>query len=163
MIYPTDLAFAFSLNLRMTLAATEGLTHADSLLQPAVPGNCLNWILGHMANTRNLVLKHLNQPPIMTEAQAKRYGNGSEPICGDGDDVIALGELLALLQKGQQGIEAGLTSVSAEHLAEEVTSFLGKTPRSFLLLVLFRHEAYHLGQTELLREQARAASGWALP
>ena len=27
---------------------TEGLTHADSMLQLPIPANCMNWILGHI-------------------------------------------------------------------------------------------------------------------
>lgn len=43
---------------------TDGLTDEDSMRQ--LPhGNCLNWVLGHIATNRDGVLETLGEPPLM--------------------------------------------------------------------------------------------------
>jgi len=157
MISAKDLAGALARNLDMAKEQTKGLTHADSVLQPPVPGNCLNWVLGHITETRSLVLQQLGQPPLLSEAQAKRYGYGSEPVCADGGDILKLEKLMALLEQSQKTIDAALGRITAEELNKKVESFLGSTTLGQLLFFLYYHETYHLGQTELLRELALAS------
>ncbi len=154
MITPKDLAGAFARNLDTIKAQTKGLTHADSVLQPPFRGNCLNWVLGHILGTRNQVLQALGQPPILSEAHAKRYGYGSEPVCADGDDILKLEMLMALLEQSQPAIETALGRITPQELAKEVKSFLGSTTLGYFLFFLYYHETYHLGQTELLRQLA---------
>jgi hypothetical protein len=154
MITPKELAGAFARNLETAKSQTKGLTHADSVLQPPFRGNCLNWVLGHIAENRSRVLQLLGQPPILSEAQAKRYGYGSEPVCADGEDILRLETLMALLERSQKAIDAALGRVTPEELAREVESFLGTTTLGYFLFILYYHESYHLGQTELLRQLA---------
>jgi hypothetical protein len=45
MITAKDLIGASERNLGIIKAQTEGLSHADSLLQLPFRGNCLNWVL----------------------------------------------------------------------------------------------------------------------
>lgn len=154
MITASDLASAMARNLDTIQEYTKGLTHADSLRQPPFRGNCMNWVLGHIADTRNLILQQLGEEPILSEAECKRYGYGSEPICADGEDILKLDRLLALLAEAQVRIAAALERATPETLAQEVQSFLGKTTLGRLLFFLYYHETYHLGQLELLRELA---------
>lgn len=42
----------------------DGLTHAESVLQPPFPANCLNWILGHILSRRNTALTLLQAEPF---------------------------------------------------------------------------------------------------
>ncbi|MBC7234443.1 MAG: DinB family protein [Chloroflexi bacterium] len=154
MITPDDLAGAFARNLSIIKAQTKGLTHADSLIQPPVRGNCMNWVLGHILENRNLVLQRLGRPSILSEAQAKRYGYGSEPVCADGEDIIPLETMLQLLEQSQGGIAEALERITPEELAQKVESFLGSTTLGQFLFFLYFHETYHLGQTELLRQLA---------
>ena len=154
MITPQDLAGMFERNLDIVRQQTKGLSHADSVLQPPFRGNCLNWVLGHIADSRNTVLQQLGQPPILSEAQAKRYGYGSEPVCGDGADILRLEELLPLLEGSQRSIEAALGRITPEELGKEMQSFMGPRTLGFMLHFLCWHETYHLGQTELLRQLA---------
>lgn len=154
MITPKDLAGAFARNLDTIKAQIKGLTHADSVLQLPFRGNCLNWVLGHIAVNRNQVLQALGQPPILSEAHAKRYGYGSEPVCADGDDILKLETLMAILEQSQKAIEAALGRITPQELAKEVKSFLGSTTLGYFLFFLYYHETYHLGQTEILRQLA---------
>jgi hypothetical protein len=154
MITATDLIGALERNLGIVKAQTQGLTHADSLLQPPFRGNCLNWVLGHLAANRNTMLLFLGEEAILSEAQAKRYGYGSEPVCGDAEDILTLEQLLTVLEQSQKMIAARLQKIKAEELAREVQSFLGTTTLGQLVFFLYWHESYHTGQTEPLRQLA---------
>ena len=57
------------------------MTHQDSLLQ--VPGvNCLNWVLGHIADSRDRVLRLLGEAPL--SARGPRVRRESDPVAADG-------------------------------------------------------------------------------
>jgi len=154
MITATDLIGGLERNLGIIKAQTEGLSHADSLLQPPFRGNCLNWVLGHMAGTRNTMLSFLGEEAILSEAHVKRYGYGSEPVCGDAGDILTLEQLLAVLEQGQSALAAKLQKTTADEFAGEVESFLGTTTLGQLIFFLYWHESYHVGQTEVLRQLA---------
>ena len=154
MITVTDLIGALERNLRIVKAQTQGLTQADSLLQPPFRGNCLNWVLGHLAANRNTMLLFLGEQAVLSEAHAKRYGYGSEPVCGEAKDILTLEQLLAALEQSQKVLAARLQTIKPEELAREVQSFLGTTTLGQLLFFLYWHETYHTGQTEPLRQLA---------
>jgi uncharacterized damage-inducible protein DinB len=154
MITVTDLSAALERNLGNVKAQTQGLTHADTLLQLPFRGNCLNWVLGHIASTRNTMLRFLGEEAILNDAQIKRYGHGSEPVCGEGADILTLEQLLAMLEQSQTAIAARLQTMEAEELEREVQSFRGTTTLGQLLFFLYWHESYHAGQTEILRQLA---------
>lgn len=154
MIKPTDLTGSLERNLNIIKAQTQGLTHADSLLQLPFRGNCMNWVLGHIAENRNTMLRFLGEEPILSEDQAKRYGYGSEPVCADGTDILTLEQLLTALEQSQKVITDRLQRISPEELAREVQSFLGTATLGQLLFFLYFHETYHTGQTEALRQLA---------
>jgi len=153
-ITSTDLVEGLERNLGIVKAQTKGLSHADCLLQLPFRGNCLNWILGHMADNRNTMLHVLGEEAILGETHARRYGYNSEPVCGDGDDILTLEQLLAVLERGQSALAARLEQITAEELAREVQSFLGTTTLGQLIFFLFWHETYHVGQPEFLRQLA---------
>jgi len=153
-ITTTDLIGGLERNLGIIKSQTEGLSHADSLLQLPFRGNCLNWVLGHLADNRNTMLRLLGEEAILGEAHARRYGYGSEPVCGDGDDILTLEQLHATLEQSQSALAARLARTTADELAREVESFLGTTTLGQLIFFLYWHESYHAGQTEYLRQLA---------
>jgi uncharacterized damage-inducible protein DinB len=154
MIEPQDLTNAFALNLNIIHRQTEGLTHSDSLLQPPFRGNCLNWVLGHIAVNRDQVLRLLGEEAALSEAAAARYKSGSEPVTGEEEDILSLDELLDALGRAQAGIAAGLGRATPAELAAETKT--GSHPMTVAqrLFGLYFHETYHTGQTELLRQLA---------
>jgi uncharacterized damage-inducible protein DinB len=154
MISTQELLEAFARNLNIIQAQTKGLSHEQCLLQPPFRGNCMNWVLGHMAETRNSLLKTLGEKPILTEKECARYGHGSEPVCADGEGVIKLERLLAMLQHSQERIAVALPRLTAEDLAKMVKDHRGEVPLGNRLFFLYFHETYHTGQTELLRQLA---------
>ena len=72
MITPQQLAEAFGRNANIVKMQAQGLSHADSLRQPPFRGNCLNWILGHLASNRDVILRSLGVEPTFGVA-GERY------------------------------------------------------------------------------------------
>jgi uncharacterized damage-inducible protein DinB len=144
---------SFDLTRRVIHMQTEGLTHADSLVQPPFRGNCLNWVLGHILVGRNQVLTILGEPQIWDEAEAARYRSGSEPVTGE-EQALSLKRLLADLDHSQERIAAALELVSPASLAEPVESGERERSRGQAVAFLHWHETYHTGQLELLRQLA---------
>lgn len=154
MITKEILLLTFERNLSIIQRQTAGLTHEQCLLQPPFRGNCMNWVLGHILDSRNSVLQALKAEGVLSTEQHQRYGYGSEPVCGDGDDIIKLETLLALLQESQARIRTALENASDELLAEKrAVGPMGMTCEELVLYMLW-HETYHTGQTELLRQLA---------
>lgn len=151
----SDISETLELNLTVVTRQTEGLSHADSLLQPLPRGNCLNWVLGHIALYREYMLQNLGLPSEFGQDELARYANGSEPILEDSDQILQMDSLLAIINRQQERILAALSSQSDSQLAQPAPRKESKTVAGHVLF-LARHEAYHLGQTELLREMAIA-------
>lgn len=156
MITVQELVDALARNLGIIQAQTKGLTHEDCLLQPPFRGNCMNWVLGHIAETRNSLLQAVGEAPLLSEAEARRYGYGSEPVCGDGAGVIRLERLLSLLQQSQERLASALLRLTDQDLAKKVRDYRGEVTLGQRLFFLYFHETYHVGQTELLRQLAGA-------
>ncbi len=154
MIDQEQLANAFGLNLNIIKRQTEGLTHADSLLQPPFRANCLNWVLGHIVINRNRVLKVLAEQPVLDENELARYESGSEPVTGAEPGVLPLEDLLEALECAQERIAAGLQRTTSEDLSKEVKIGEREMTVDQRLFGLYFHETYHTGQTELLRQLA---------
>jgi hypothetical protein len=100
MITKQHLAEGYALNIRLIKMQCAGLTHDDSLVQSQYNINCLNWVLGHIASSRDRVLILLGEEPLLNEAEALRYKTDSTPITEDGLDVIKLDRLLEILEVG---------------------------------------------------------------
>lgn len=132
---------------------TEGVTHQESLIQPEPDGNCLNWVVGHLACVYNNVLPLVGQEPVMDADALKRYDRGSPPL-RDPAEAIELGELLAAFDRATERLEAGLAALTADDLERPAPFSPGGDPdetvRSLLATVTF-HQAYHAGQTGILR------------
>lgn len=128
---------------------TTGLTHAHSLVQPPVEGNCINWILGHVVCYRNYLHGLCGLPEAAPAAI--RYARGSAPVLADGPDVIRFEDLLAAYEGSQAAVLSALPALGAEALAEVVSAAGFTMPRGDLMTMFMRHESYHLGQLEWLR------------
>ena len=153
MITVAQLTAAFDRNVALLKTQADGLSHADSLRQPPFRGNCLNWVLGHLAENRDIVLQALGAEPVLGTA-ADRYARESDPITGDGPGVLPLEELLAILTRSQEALAAALARATEEDLAKEIQRGQRTMPLSDRIFFLYFHETYHVGQTELLRQLA---------
>ncbi|MBW8012325.1 MAG: hypothetical protein FVQ83_14015 [Chloroflexi bacterium] len=145
---------AFSRNMRIIQMQTDGLTHADTLLQPPARGNCLNWVLGHIMGNRDSILKLLDEQPLLTEAEKEKYARESEPVILEDPDVIPLERFLELLPKSQEMIENAFEKMETEDFEKEIGSGERTSKLGNRLHFFYFHETYHCGQTEFLRQLA---------
>jgi hypothetical protein len=134
---------------------TEGLSHADTLLSLPFRGNCMNWVLGHIVEHRDWMLRAVDLPTHMAAEEALLYRRGSDPITVE--NAVGLDRLMAYLSLTKGQITDILDGASADFLKEVpegrilLESHKGKN-RLDRLQGLLWHEAYHVGQLEILRQ-----------
>lgn len=137
----------------MVRANLAGLTHDESLIQPRPGGNCLNWVVGHLLSVYNSTLPLLGQQPVLEKSALARYERGSAPLEGPGE-AREFGELVAAWDTATERIDTGLAGLTNDVLDRPAPFSPSKDPnetvRSLLTTVLF-HQAYHAGQTAVLR------------
>lgn len=150
MISADLIARYFSINHQVLHMQIDGLTHEDTLLEPPFRANCLNWVLGHIIAGRSTALAMLGAEPVWTKEEGAPYARESEPVAAD--TATPLEKLVADLDTAQERLDAALERISPEELAlvaEGEDRSLGER-----LSFSYWHEAYHTGQTELLRQLA---------
>ena len=120
----------------------EGIRHEESLQASRDGGNNLNWVLGHLLSTRNLVLDLLGQEPVIPSEAAGAYRHeGGEPA-----RFLKLEDLKLALDRSQELITAGFQKLSPAASTPAYGSTVGE-----MLAVLAFHEAYHGGQVGIIR------------
>lgn len=154
MITIQQLGSAFDRNARVVHIQTEGLTHTDSLIQTPYNINCLNWVVGHIVMYRDQILELLGKQQLLSAVEKSLYARESEPIRGEGKDVLRLERLLELLDQGQEQITEGLKELTPNDLENEIQVGQRRTRLSERLFFLYFHDTYHVGQTDLLRQVA---------
>jgi uncharacterized damage-inducible protein DinB len=131
----------------------EGLTHEESLIQPRAGGNCLNWIVGHLVWVYAGALPMLQQEPPIAPGPLSRYARGTPPL-RDPAEARDFAELVAAWDEATRRVDAGLAGLPAEMLGSPAPHSPGDDPnetiRSLLATICF-HQAYHAGQTGVLR------------
>ena len=134
----------------------DGVSQEESLIQPSPAGNCLNWVVGHLTCIYNKVIPLLGEEPVADEATLKRYDRGAPPL-QDGAEALDFRDLMAAFEKASERVDAGLANLGAEALDQKAPFSPGGNPdetvRSLLGTVFF-HQAYHAGQTGILRRIA---------
>ena len=156
MITNKQLIDGFSLNIRLIKLQTDGLNHADSLVQTPYKINCMNWVLGHIAVNRDSVMRLIGAEPLLSEEATKRYKSESNPITEDRPDVLQLDKLLEVLSSGQTRIEGALDTLGEADLLGEIQVGERMMPLGTRLYGFYFHDTYHTGQTDLLRQVAGA-------
>lgn len=151
MIAARDLAEALARNLSIVKKQADGLTQEDSLRRQPTQGNCLNWVLGHIAINRDQMLEMLGEPPSMGEVGA-RYRRESEPLTPADEGILPLEELLGWIARAQERLATALDQADEATFARVAPG----RPRTVgqALFFLYFHESYHVGQTELFRQLA---------
>jgi hypothetical protein len=125
----------------------DGVTSEEALIQPRPDGNCLNWIVGHVTSSRNGILRLLGAEPIWGPDDAKRYARSSAPIKGPGDGV-PFDRIVADFDAAQERILGALERARPADLERPYQD--GQSVAHWLAFAHF-HEAYHIGQTGLVR------------
>ncbi len=131
---------------------TEGLSHADSLLQLPFRSNCLNWILGHIVAYRDRMLRLLEEPLVLTDSEIEIYTRGSVPLTA-GSDAFDLAKLVEASSEAEKRLLGAFDGVTEDKLGGIYDEERGTTIRARLEFLLW-HETYHLGQLEVMRQRA---------
>ncbi len=153
MISATEMTTMLAKNLWVLEAQTEGLSHADSMLQLPFRGNCLNWVLGHILISRDYMLRIAGAEPLWDEAAAAPYGFGSEQMTADAP-AVDMGAILADLQRSQERLAATMAALDDGTLDAPFSSDDNDTSLRARLAFMTWHDSYHTGQTEYLRQLA---------
>lgn len=147
----------FERNMQLIRDRTEGLTHAESLVQTPYRVNCLNWTLGHILHARGPVLDLLGVPRVVPAAETERYGRDSEPVVEDGPGVLRMEDLLDRLEETQARITDALEGVDEAALAVITDKGDGtRAPLGELIHYRLFHDTFHTAHTDILRQVALA-------
>ena len=141
-MYNFETLTVLSMNNRCININLEGLTHEDSLASPEPGGNCINWILGHIIVNRDSINEMLGIEKISNANLVERYARGTKPITKE--NAIQLNELLTIFNNSQALLEEKVSK----------TDFKDDQDKIKRIAFLAFHEAYHAGQTGLLRRIA---------
>ena len=137
-------------------ANAGGLTHEESLVEPRPGGNRLNWVLGHLLSVYDGFLPMLKQEPVIGAAALQRYARGAPPL-GDPAEAIDFARLLTAWNEASARVDAGLAALDPDILDQPVANSPSGNPnetvRSLITTIMF-HQAYHAGQTAVLRRIA---------
>lgn len=128
----------------------DGISDAESVVAPDRGGSSINWILGHIIQSRHRVFGLMGLSGVWSEDKVDIYGRGTVP---DADRALSLVELRRVLDESQQPFLVRLKELTEEELdapLAEPSKVLGKTLRTALIFMSF-HEAYHCGQIGILR------------
>ena len=131
----------------------EGLSHADLLAPAAGGGNTANWILGHLVNVHNSVMRIIGAPPVWEADQLER-ARFDHPIREAGD-AIDWDSLVERFNASRDACLAALATLSDESLAEPMPDPFGRdSTRAGMLGLLAVHQCYHAGQLGMARRAA---------
>jgi hypothetical protein len=153
-IHIEDYVKMLSMEHKIVLDQTTGLTQADSLIQPQPGGNCLNWVLGHLSENLLTILSTIAGQVPEGLPDLQRYGYGSEPVCGEGPGVLPLKTLVESYGLLTSAITARLSQMNQDEFEEKIDFWQGNFRRGYVAFFYFFHNTYHLGQLEQLRNLA---------
>lgn len=142
----------YQLTYRTIDMNTEGMSHEDSIRQPSPGGNCANWILGHLTDVQNEVLKLLEEEPAWDSESLERT---KSPIT-TADEAIDWDAMRRAFLASEPRCLAAIDGLPAEKLDEPgyPHPLGGEVTFGELLNFLAFHQVYHAGQIGLARRFA---------
>ncbi len=138
----------FASNLSVIHLHADDLTQEETVIDPAQGGNNIGWTLGHVADFRRVTLEYAGIAVPWPKERYARFVNGSAPLT-DPAEAADLATLIADIDASQALLVDWLANASEEQLA-----FKREGARRDLAGQIgwyAWHEAYHVGQLELLR------------
>ena len=128
------------------------LSHEESVITPENGGNSANWVLGHLVTAYTNLLRAVGEQTVDDGDRMAPYQRGSGPL--DPAKALSFSELLTEFDQGHERVIAKLSNLSDEDLAApspvSPRNDPDETIGSFVSLIAC-HQAYHLGQTGVLR------------
>jgi uncharacterized damage-inducible protein DinB len=141
----------FGYNLRAFERLVDGINHEESMIAPQFGGNTINWIVGHLVQSRNEMLEVIGLAPIWTAAIQMKYQTGSKPISNPDNIGVDFDRLLTDYRAAQDLLLVRIAEMTEEELNQEIGEGEQKTTIAATVNGYIWHETYHIGQIELLR------------
>jgi len=116
----------------------KDITHTESLVAPAGGGNSLNWVVGHILVSRDDIRELIGLDRLCGD-DMKMYDRDTEPVSPD--KLMDFSKLLEMFNAGQ--------TLLVDKLKE--TDLREDNEKYRMVTFLAFHEAYHVGQTGILR------------
>ena len=116
----------------------KDITHTESLVTPAGGGNSLNWVVGHIIVSRDDIRELIGLDRHCGD-DMKMYDRDTEPVSPD--KLMDFSKLLEMFNDGEGILEEKLKS----------TDLRVNNEKYRMVTFLAFHEAYHVGQTGILR------------
>ena len=128
----------------------DHISHEESVLQLPFEHNCMNWILGHIITNRSHVLEVVGAAHGWQEDVRDLYHQDTQPVTPDSPSIF-FETLVNYLDESVTLLEAALEKKSEAWLDENFTNYRGEKSRYKHLTSFHWHEAFHLGQLEILK------------
>ncbi len=93
---PKTLTIQYGYTTYLFGATLKNLADDDALKQPSPGGNCLNWVAGHIVQSRGGTLKVMGQDSPFPADKYARYERGSEAVTGS-EGTVPLSEMVVML------------------------------------------------------------------
>ena len=152
-MHTKTIAHQFGISGRVLERNLDRISHEESLINPQPGGSCLNWLVGHLTRSRNQALALLGQRPMFPKEEFDSYDdNGGKPFRPE--TAIAFDELKRRFRALQEPLVNGLNGLAPEAMDRPAPFSPTANPKETvgsLLVSLAFHEAYHVGQTGILR------------
>ena len=154
MITKQEFIRMMAFNHEMIDTQIEGVTDAQSLLQLANGGNCMRWVLGHLAENLIEILHLLGTEPAREAEALKRFVRTSEPIRSDEPDLLRPEEIMQLYGELEKQMIDKLNAMDESDFDEELGQGERKARLGWKLYFYAFHHHFHIGQLEYLRNLA---------
>lgn len=128
----------------------DGVSHAESVLQLPFKHNCMNWILGHIVTNRSHVLETAGAAHAWQDETRALYQQDTPPVL-PGSPSLHFETLVKYLDGSIEQLTAALENISDEYLEGTYSNYRGEKTRYAHLASFHWHEAFHVGQLEILR------------
>ena len=128
------------------------VTHEESLRAFPASGNGVNWVLGHLVAIRSQLIGAIGGQPVWSAQECEPYDRHAPPL-EHASQAKPLAEIWRGFDLTQQRLLEAAARLTAAQLSEplhDVAESPAKT-RSEILAVLGFHDAYHAGQTGVIR------------
>lgn len=127
-----------------------GVTAEEAVRQPPTGGNCLNWLVAHLVNVQNSVMKLVGAEPVLEDEALNR--DWDEPI-RTAEEALDWDRLVAALLGSEERCLAAIDGLSKEFVDQGgfKDPFGTALTRGGLLTFLAGHQVYHAGQIGIVR------------
>jgi len=129
----------FKFNAHVINKNLEDISQEESVITPDGGGSSINWILGHILITRDYLLSLFGLVSLCGDNMVEIYERGTQKVTIE--NAIDLKILLKLYNDSQVKIMKALDENDIRNDKEKMDNIPG----------LSFHEAYHAGQTAVLR------------